>query len=199
MGITSIKTKIESAIEPIAARLPISPNVLTLIAVLVMLAAAWQVVQHNFLIAAALVLLSGLIDVLDGTVAKSQKRASLFGQMLDRTCDRISDALIFGSVIFASLVTLWLGLFVLVISLIASYASACIEAAMKTKIGEALSMRAVRLLVLVAGFLVAAFANSVPANSAQYIEYAFYVIAVISTFAFCQRMWTARKILGKSQ
>lgn len=183
------KSRFESALTPLARRLPVSPNVLTLLAVLVMAAAAWEVLHGSFVLAAALILVSGFIDVLDGTVAKAQNRATALGQVLDRVGDRIADALIFGSIVLAGLISLWLGLTVLVLVLLGSYASACLEAATRTRIGEAFSMRAVRLL-LVAGGLLASFAGSL-----LYLECIFYVIAVLAVAALAQRLWAARKIL----
>ena len=94
----------------------------------------------------------------------------------------------FGAIIFAGLVHLWLGLVVLVLVLLGSYASACLEAATKTKVGEKLSMRAVRLLLLVIAFLI------MPVNT-NAIEVIFYVIGLLALVALSQRMWTARKVL----
>jgi len=180
------KNKIESVITPIAARLPISPNLLTLLAVLIMAIGAWAVLQNNLAIAAALIIASGFIDVLDGTVAKAQRRATAFGAFLDRVGDRVSDAMIFGSIILAGFVQLWLGLAVLVLVLLGSYASACLEAFSKTRIGEAFSMRVVRLLLLAAGLLIANFVT---------MDYVLAIIGILTIAALMQRLWAARKIL----
>lgn len=186
----STKERFESFLRPFALRVPISPNALTLSAIVVMAVAAWAVVQAVYWAAAVLIILSGFIDMLDGTVAKSQNRASAFGALLDRVGDRIADALIFGSIILAGLVQLWLGLAVLVLVMLGSYASACLEAATKTKVGEKLSMRAIRLVILAAALLLA-YIVQVP----QYFDYVFAIVLVLSLYAFAQRMFAARKIL----
>jgi len=185
-----IKSRIESILTPLALRLPLSPNVLTLLAVLVMAVAAVEVMQSNFMLAAALVILSGFIDVLDGTVAKAKNKTTAFGAFADRVGDRISDALIFGSIILAGFVQLWLGLVVLVLVLLGSYASACLEAFSKTRIGEAFSMRAVRLLLVVVGLLLASYTGLL-----SYMEYIFAIIAVLAIAALVQRFGAAHRLL----
>jgi len=187
-----LKERIESSLTPFASRIPLSPNILTIIAVLAMAAAAWAVIRGSYISAAALVIISGFLDMLDGTVAKSQNKATPFGALLDRVGDRISDALIFGAITLAGIIPLWLGLLVLIMALLGSYASACIEAATKTKIGEKLSMRAVRLLLVVVGLLLASFIGSL-----SYLEYVFCIIAALAIFALAQRLWTAKKLLAR--
>jgi len=190
MALSRTKGKFESVLTPVAVRVPLSPNVLTLLAVLVMAAAAVEVMQSNFMLAAALVILSGFIDVLDGTVAKAKNKTTAFGAFADRVGDRISDALIFGSIVLAGFVQLWLGLVVLVLVLLGSYASACLEAFSKTRIGEAFSMRAVRLLLVVVGLLLASYTRLL-----SYMEYIFAIIAVLAIAALVQRLWVSYKLI----
>ncbi len=66
-----------------------SPNQITLLSLAVGLAAAPCIaVEWNWL-AAILLLISGYLDTLDGTVARMTGRTSSFGAMLDITCDRL--------------------------------------------------------------------------------------------------------------
>jgi len=190
MALSRTKGKFESVLTPVAVRVPLSPNVLTLLAVLVMAVAAVEVMQSNFMLAAALIILSGFIDVLDGTVAKAKNKTTAFGAFADRVGDRISDALIFGSIVLAGFVQLWLGLVVLVLVLLGSYASACMEAFSKTRIGEAFSMRAVRLLLVVVGLLLASYTGLI-----SYMEYIFAIIAVLAIAALVQRLWVSYRLL----
>jgi archaetidylinositol phosphate synthase len=190
MALSRTKGKFESVLTPVAMRVPLSPNVLTLLAVLVMAVAAVEVVQSNFMLAAALIIMSGFIDILDGTAAKAKNKTTAFGAFADRVGDRISDALIFGSIVLAGFVQLWLGLVVLVLVLLGSYASACLEAFSKTRIGEAFSMRAVRLLLVVVGLLLASYTGLL-----SYMEYIFAIIAVLTIAALVQRLWVAYKLI----
>ena len=82
-------------VAPVVARIPLSPDQLTLIGVgasgLVALAYAFGAVQ----LAGALLIAAGACDLIDGIVARCQGTASRAGSFLDSTMDRVSDLLIF--------------------------------------------------------------------------------------------------------
>ncbi len=79
----------------------LSANALTVIGVGVTGAAAWQITERAWLAAGILVLASGLVDVLDGAVAKATGTMSTWGGFLDSVADRISDALVLGALAWA--------------------------------------------------------------------------------------------------
>ncbi|MBI1973713.1 CDP-alcohol phosphatidyltransferase family protein [Candidatus Micrarchaeota archaeon] len=183
------KNRLEGWLAPLAKRTPIPPNLLTIFSVISMLAAGIQVFGNNFLPAALLVLLSGFLDMLDGSVAKAKGSSSRFGALLDRVADRASDIIILSSFILAGTVNPWLGMIVLGVTLLASYTAACLEAATKTRVGEALSWRAVRLVVIAAGLAVATV------ESASVFQPLFLVIGVISAYALAERLWQSHRVL----
>lgn len=77
------------------ARLGLSPNLMTIIGILVTLWGAWLVSQGE-LLSGGLVLIAGLIfDILDGAIAKAADKATLAGAFLDSTLDRLGDSAIF--------------------------------------------------------------------------------------------------------
>jgi CDP-diacylglycerol---glycerol-3-phosphate 3-phosphatidyltransferase len=71
----------------------VTPNALTYAALLVALASGVAAALSQFVLAAALLLLSGALDLLDGVVARAAQRTSRFGALLDSTVDRLADAL----------------------------------------------------------------------------------------------------------
>ena len=84
---------------PIARRSPLSPNAITLLALLLNMAASAMFLFGArwppwFLIAIGLTTIAGFADALDGIVARVQKRETQFGDFLDHVCDRISDTLL---------------------------------------------------------------------------------------------------------
>lgn len=84
---------------PIARACPLSPNAITLIALVINIAAAILLARGslrptNFLIAVGLTTIAGFADALDGIVARVQKKETRFGDFLDHVCDRISDTLL---------------------------------------------------------------------------------------------------------
>jgi archaetidylinositol phosphate synthase len=179
----TLKTKIEKRMEFIAKRVPLDPNIVSLLAVFSMAAAGYFILNYKLILAGFFALLSGFFDLLDGGVAKAHKKVTKFGGLLDRICDRISDFIILSSIILAGFVPLWIGLLSLVLVLLSSYISACLEAQTKTKIGEALSLRGIRLSIIIA----ALFINQ--------IFLAIVIIIILSLFAFVQRLVKAYEIL----
>lgn len=79
---------------PLARRSPLSPNAITIIALLLNVIAAWLLYERRFLIALVLIAIGGLADAFDGIVARVQEKSSRYGDFLDHFCDRVSDLLI---------------------------------------------------------------------------------------------------------
>lgn len=86
-------------LRPIALRIPFSPNTISVVALLFIATAAWMISQGShqprfFLWALPLVFLGGLLDAMDGIVARVQNRQTRFGDFLDHCLDRVSDTLL---------------------------------------------------------------------------------------------------------
>jgi phosphatidylglycerophosphate synthase len=73
----------------------IPPNVLTLSSLLPMALAAWNLGQGNLATAAAWTLVGGVLDLIDGAVARMSGKTSTFGAVLDSVVDRASDTLVY--------------------------------------------------------------------------------------------------------
>ena len=85
--------------SPLARRCPLSPNAITLLALVINLGGAVCLAHgdrrpHLFLVAVGLVSLGGLADAFDGIVARVQGKSSRFGDFLDHCADRLSDTFI---------------------------------------------------------------------------------------------------------
>jgi CDP-diacylglycerol--glycerol-3-phosphate 3-phosphatidyltransferase len=77
------------------ARLPITPNQVTLAGMLATFVAA-ALAGYGFLLAAGLVLaFSGTFDILDGALARATKKMYPYGAFLDSTTDRYSEGAIY--------------------------------------------------------------------------------------------------------
>lgn len=87
---------VSSRLSMALAHLPIHPDVVSLAALLVALAAAWSLGTGAGLAGAALVHLSSLLDGMDGEIARLQVRANPAGAFLDGVLDRIADAAVIG-------------------------------------------------------------------------------------------------------
>lgn len=85
---------LDRPLSPLARRIPLSPNTLTVIGFLITTAAA-AVLPFHLLAGGLLILLGGFFDLMDGVVARTRGRKSAFGAFLDSTLDRYSDGFIF--------------------------------------------------------------------------------------------------------
>lgn len=76
---------------PLARKSPLSPNAISVLALLINLGAAALLANRFFIVAIFLVAVGGLADAFDGIVARAQQKESRFGDFLDHVADRISD------------------------------------------------------------------------------------------------------------
>ncbi len=73
----------------------IPPNVLTLSSLIPMALAAWNLGQGHLIAAAGWTLFGGVLDLIDGAVARMSGKTSTFGAVLDSVVDRASDTLVY--------------------------------------------------------------------------------------------------------
>ena len=91
---------LDKIVDAIAAT-GVNPNVLTAFGMLVNLWAAVLFATGMFRSAAAVIFLAGFLDMLDGQVARREKRVTAFGAFFDSTLDRYSDmALYMGLLVY---------------------------------------------------------------------------------------------------
>src|SRR5215216_3315859 len=88
------------AIIGASVALGIHPNTLTLIGVLINVAAAWALGQDRFLLAGVIMIVANIFDFIDGKVAHITNTVSRFGAFWDSTLDRFSDIALFLGLIY---------------------------------------------------------------------------------------------------
>jgi CDP-diacylglycerol--glycerol-3-phosphate 3-phosphatidyltransferase len=88
------------AIINLCVRLRIHPNTLTLVGVLINVAAAWALAYGRFKLAFVIMLVANIFDFIDGKVAHILGLQSAFGAFWDSTLDRFSDLALLTGLIF---------------------------------------------------------------------------------------------------
>jgi CDP-diacylglycerol--glycerol-3-phosphate 3-phosphatidyltransferase len=88
------------AIINLCVALRIHPNTLTLIGVIVNVAAAWALGFGRFMLAFLIMLVANIFDFIDGKVAHLTNTVSEFGAFWDSTLDRFSDLALLTGLIF---------------------------------------------------------------------------------------------------
>src|SRR4029450_13522708 len=80
--------------------LGLHPNTLTLIGVLINVAAACALGVNRFMLAGVIMIVANIFDFIDGKVAQQTNTVSRFGAFWDSTLDRFSDIALFLGVIY---------------------------------------------------------------------------------------------------
>ena len=104
MNLTSKREILKKIYEPFGlslAYLNIPPNAITLLSVVAGTLAAYAFYTHHVLTGAVLLLISGLLDLADGIVARHNDKATKFGAVLDWLADKFVDGLVLGAVAVA--------------------------------------------------------------------------------------------------
>lgn len=102
------RASVSRVTDPVGAwlvRAGLSPNAMTLIGTTGTVVCALVFFPLNLLFAgSALVTLFVLFDLLDGSMARTSGQVTRFGTVLDASCDRIADGVLFGAMAWWALV-----------------------------------------------------------------------------------------------
>jgi phosphatidylglycerophosphate synthase len=94
----ALRQRVRDLATPVArglGRLGLTPNALTVIGFLGTSIAAWAAASQLWLLAGVLVLVFGIFDLFDGTLARATGRVTKFGAFLDSTFDRAGEAIVY--------------------------------------------------------------------------------------------------------
>ena len=175
----------------IFSKLPLSANHWTILSLVPVFFALWFLIQGQFLYAAALFLLSGFMDLIDGSVARVTGTVSRKGAYLDTVVDRYVEGIIIFGLLFSGLpdfylpAAAWLFLYFFG-AMMTTYAKAAAKEKelVEKELRGGFLERAERLLILFIGILVASL-------DTFYLTYTIVVLAVLSNITALQRVWAA--------
>ncbi len=184
---SDIKERLRGLLDPVVALcsyLGISPMGITLFGVFLSLIGAWFVGRGSLVMGALILIISGLSDVIDGSLARSQGKTSVLGAFVDSTGDRVSELVYFIGLIFYFIgkvpihdVMIFFTMMALAGSFLTSYARARAEGlGLECSVG--LLERPERVVLLVIGLV---FGGIV-------LEVAIIILAVLSVLTFIQRV-----------
>lgn len=88
-----VRAATRKAVGLTLAHTPITPNMLTLVGVMLTVVAVPLIASGAFLWAGITVIIASIFDTLDGALARAKHQTSRFGAFFDSTLDRYSDAL----------------------------------------------------------------------------------------------------------
>ncbi|MGH2786819.1 MAG: phosphatidylinositol phosphate synthase [Actinomycetota bacterium] len=173
------------------ARGGLSPDAVTLVGVMLQVAASALILQGRLLVAGIVATGAGLADVADGAVAKASGRTGRWGAFFDSSTDRLSDALLFGALVWLYGVDPDIGshdepwvaavaLGTLVVSFLVSYTKARAES-LGYECNVGIAERAERLIIVILGLIL------------DIVPVALIVLAVLATVTLIQRLVHVRR------
>jgi archaetidylinositol phosphate synthase len=153
---SKLKKQFEAAVTGIVkplGGLGITPNHLTILGMVLAGVTAYMYTRvpgnrDYLLYSAGMFIVSGFIDAIDGVLARSTGKVTMFGGFFDSVADRYSDAIVYSGIIAAGLCALWAGLLALFGSMLVSYARARAEMEGVNMAGVGLAERAERMIFL---------------------------------------------------
>ena len=185
-------------LDPVARGCPLSPNAISVLALLLNLVAAACLHQRWFLIAIVFIGLGGLLDALDGAVARAQNKASRFGDFLDHCLDRIADTLVVAAWMTGSGVRPPLVVAAVIAVMMNGYAGTQLEATFRQReyetIGRAQFVLALIVFPIVSHVLFAngwernAFASLTVAEWLAILLLGFALLGIAQRFALARRL-----------
>ncbi len=177
------------AIIAASVALGIHPNTLTLIGVLINVAAAVALGRDHFVLAGVMMVVANIFDFIDGKVAHITGKVSQFGAFWDSTLDRFSDIALFLGLIYlyADLRRtdyVMVAALAMMFSIMTSYARARAESLIeKCKVGF---MERPERIVL---FMIGAFTDRMAA--------VLWVILVLAVFTVADRIYYTYLVLNQ--
>ncbi len=176
-----------------AAKIGLTPNQLTVISLLCAIGAAAAIAYHNLPLTLLGIVLIGVFDMLDGSVARATDQATQFGGLLDHVVDRYAEMALLVGVMLSDLVApVWviLSLFGMVM---ASYTRARAESKPGMEnCNVGLVGRIEKLSILVTG-LILELSGLVPGS----LVWAVIAIGVVSHITVIQRLQYSYEVLSQ--
>ncbi len=178
----------------------VHPNLISSFGFLVTLAGAILIFQRSIIAGVVVFLLGGMMDILDGRVARETGLASKFGSFYDSTLDRVSEIVVYFSLYayFRPMENFWWVGYVVILamvgSLMVSYTRAKAEAlGVECKVGT--MQRPERVVLLgVGGLLIPVFDLIAPEWRFAPLLLALGLIAVLANITALERIYSVYKV-----
>jgi len=175
----------------------LTPNTISLVGLVLNLAAAALVTQKLFFLAGVAFIVGSIMDTLDGRYSRMSGKGTLFGAFLDSTLDRIEEGIVLTAIAWyfadtGDAIAAAACVFVALGSLMVSYTRARAEAlGVECKVG--LASRPVRVVVLSIGLV---FAKGAGLFDVELLAPAIYAMGVLTAITVVQRVWHVRRQLA---
>ena len=177
-------------------RLGVSPNVVSAFALVLSAPACYFIVVRQYVLAALFVVLSGVVDLIDGCVARAMNKATKFGSYWDAMLDRYVDCVIYLGFVLDGFVLE--GFLATCGTVLTSYAKP--RTAMVVEIYSqdwpTIGERTERFILILAGLILASFAPTLLGIST--ISLMLWITAAMTHIGAVQRIVYTYKLVGRT-
>ncbi len=175
----------------VCLRLGLTPNMLTLLSLLVSGVSAFAITRRAFLLGVVLILLMGFADMLDGATARAGGTAGPYGTVLDHVVDRYAEFFLLLGVMLSGAVTAGWVIFGLFGMVMASYVRARAESTgLVASCNVGFAGRQEKLALLCLGLLAQPLFPQF-----QMLQWTVIAIGVVSHITAVQRLLYTRRII----
>lgn len=185
MMLGKLREKYQKAIAPVGktlAKFGFSPNSMTITSLFVAIISGYVYTLRMPTEAALLIILTGVIDMFDGAIARTTGRVTNFGATFDHVVDRYAEFFVIIGIIYAGYTSWISGFFTLFGMLMASFTRAKAESVGGLKactIG--IAERQEKLLLIIGGSLLLFMFS-------QSLNYAIIIVGILSHITVLQRL-----------
>ena len=156
------REKADLILAPLASKINLEANILTYLSLLFALIAgifAYFSYEHPFLLlmVSFLVIMNGLLDALDGKIARMRGTAGKKGDFTDHAIDRFSDVFIMGGIILSPWVDKVIGIAAITAMLLVSYLGTQAQAVGYKRVYAGILGRADRIVIIFFALLIQFF------------------------------------------
>lgn len=165
----------------------LTPNEVTLIAFFMAIISAALFFKNLLLLGTLFAIISSILDVLDGIIAREKNLETKKGDFFDHTIDRFSDTIILMGLTFSSYVSQEIGLIALIGVLLTGYIGTQAEAVINERIYKGITSRAdIIFLISIFSILTILFQEKI--YNKHLIEWAIVLLAISSNLTALQRI-----------
>ncbi len=181
MGFKNIR---ENTLKPFVVKT--NPNRITAISLVTGITAGFFFAYNYFLSAIILLILSGLMDLLDGEIAKKLGKETKRGDIADHVADRIVDMSIFIGLAFSSAVRTEIGLITAIAVLMISYLGTQSQAVLGERLYKGVLGRFPRTVAVLVLTALSIF-------NYRFIYYGMNFILGLAVLTILERLWEIHK------
>lgn len=196
------REKADILLEPLALKMRIEANILTYLSLIFALFAgifAYFSHEHLYLLllSALFIMVNGILDALDGKIARMRGTAGKKGDFIDHVIDRFSDVFIMGGIILSPWVDKFIGTTAMAMMLLVSYLGTQAQAVGYRRVYGGMLGRADRIVILFFALFIQFFVKETIFHL-YFLEWIMIYFIIAGFITIVQRYYAIIKWFGKN-